>query len=70
MHLPGHTTTLQTRLEIGEHAAAGLNDPQIASVVGCSVWTVRKWRRRPGLGAGHPFNGTQDGCLLGRSATS
>jgi hypothetical protein len=23
-----------------------LNDSQIASVVGCSVWTVRKWRRR------------------------
>ncbi|HET8851606.1 MAG TPA: helix-turn-helix domain-containing protein, partial [Ktedonobacteraceae bacterium] len=23
-----------------------LNDTQIATVVGCSVWTVRKWRRR------------------------
>ena len=34
------------RLEISEHAAAGLNDTQIATVVGCSVWTVRKWRRR------------------------
>ena len=46
MRQRGQTTTFQTRLEIGEHAAAGLNDPQIASVVGCSVWTVRKWRRR------------------------
>lgn len=46
MHLPGHTTTFQTRLEISEHAAAGLNDTQIAERVGCSVWTARKWRRR------------------------
>ena len=46
MRQRGQTTTFQTRLEISEHAAAGLNDPQIASVVGCSVWTVRKWRRR------------------------
>jgi transposase len=29
-----------------EHAAAGLNDTQIAERVGCSVWTARKWRRR------------------------
>jgi hypothetical protein len=36
----------QTRLEISEHAAAGLNDTQIAERVRCSVWTVRKWRRR------------------------
>ena len=46
MHLRGQTTTFQTRLEMSEHAAAGLNDTQIATVVGCSVWTVRKWRRR------------------------
>jgi transposase InsO family protein len=46
MRQRGQTTTFQTRLEISEHAAAGLNDPQIASVVGCSVWTVCKWRRR------------------------
>ena len=46
MRQRGQTTTFEVRLEIGEHAAAGLNDPQIASVVGCSVWTVRKWRRR------------------------
>jgi hypothetical protein len=29
-----------------EHAAAGLKDPHIAERGGCSVWTVRKWRRR------------------------
>ena len=46
MHLRGQTTTFQTRLEISEHAVAGLNDAQIAERVGCSVWTVRKWRRR------------------------
>ncbi len=46
MHLRGQTTTFQTRLEISQHAAAGLNDTQIAERVGCSVWTVRKWRRR------------------------
>lgn len=44
MRVLRQTTTFQTRLEIGEHAAAGLNDPQIASVVGCEVGTVRKWR--------------------------
>jgi hypothetical protein len=29
-----------------EYAAAGCNDTQIAMAEGCSVWTVRKWRRR------------------------
>ncbi|MFL5707116.1 MAG: helix-turn-helix domain-containing protein [Ktedonobacteraceae bacterium] len=46
MRLRGQTTTFQTRLEISEYAAAGWDDPQIATAVGCSVWTVRKWRRR------------------------
>ena len=46
MHLRGQTTTFQTRLEISEHAAAGLNDTRITERVGCSIWTVRKWRRR------------------------
>jgi transposase InsO family protein len=46
MHLRGQTTPFQTRLEISEDSAAGLNDTQIAKAVGCSVWTVRKWRRR------------------------
>ncbi len=42
----GQTTTFQVRLEIMEQAANGLNDTQIATALGCSVWTVRKWRRR------------------------
>src|SRR6266571_8718235 len=46
MRLRGQTTTFQTRLEINEYASAGWNDTQIATAVGCSVWTVRKWRRR------------------------
>jgi transposase len=46
MHLRGRTTTFQTRLEISEYATTGLNDTQIAAAVECSVWTVRKWRRR------------------------
>jgi DNA-binding CsgD family transcriptional regulator len=41
----GQTTTLQERLDIGERAAAGESDPEIATALGCSVWTVRKWRR-------------------------
>ncbi len=46
MRQRGQTTTFQTRLEISEYATAGLNDTQIATAVGSSVWTVRKWRRR------------------------
>src|SRR5260370_2616206 len=46
MRQGGQTPHFQTRLEISEHAAAGLNDTQMAVVVGCPVWTVRKWRRR------------------------
>ena len=42
----GQTTTLQERLEITERAALGQSDPEIAAALGCSVWTVRKWRRR------------------------
>jgi hypothetical protein len=34
------------RLEMSELATAGLNDTQIGTALGCSVWTVRKWRRR------------------------
>jgi putative transposase len=40
----GQTTTFQERLEITERAAAGESDPEIAAALGCSVWTVRKWR--------------------------
>jgi transposase len=46
MRYRGQTTTFQVRVEIMEQAATGLNDTQIATAVGCSVWTVRKWRRR------------------------
>ena len=42
----GQTTTFQERLDISERAAAGQCDPEIAAALDCSVWTVRKWRRR------------------------
>jgi hypothetical protein len=42
----GQTTTFQERLDITERAAAGQSDPEIAAALGCSVWTVRTWRRR------------------------
>ncbi len=42
----GQTTTFQTCQEISEHAATDLNDTHIATAVGCSIWTGRKWRRR------------------------
>jgi len=42
----GQTITFQERLDISERAAAEQSDPAIAAALGCSVWTVRKWRRR------------------------
>ena len=45
MNRRGQTTSFQERLEINERAQAGQSDPEIATVLGCSVWTVRKWRR-------------------------
>lgn len=42
----GQTTTFPERLDFSERAAAGQSDPEIAAALGCSVWTVRKWRRR------------------------
>src|SRR5207302_8033071 len=42
----GQTTTFPERLDITERAAAGQSDSEIAAALGCSVWTVRKWRRR------------------------
>jgi len=45
MNRRGQTTTFQERLDITERAAAGQSDPEIAATLGCSVWTVRKWRR-------------------------
>jgi transposase InsO family protein len=38
-------TTYQERVAITERAAAGESDTVIAAALGCSVWTVRKWRR-------------------------
>ena len=52
MYLRGQTTSFQVRLEIMEQTSTGLNDTQIAIALGCSVWTVRKWRRRS-LKLGH-----------------
>ena len=46
MRQRGQTTTFQVRIEIMEQASAGLHDTKSATAVGCSVWTVRKWRRR------------------------
>lgn len=46
MHQRGQTISFQLRLEIMEQASAGLNDTHIATSLDCSVWTVRKWRRR------------------------
>ena len=45
MRCRGQQTTLQERLTIQTLAHAGQSDPQIASALGCSVATVRKWRR-------------------------
>lgn len=42
----GQTTTFPERLDISERAEACQSDPEIAAALGCSVWTVRKWRRR------------------------
>src|SRR5438046_10447218 len=46
MYQRGQITTFQQRLEIAEQAKTGQNDAQIAQAMGCSVYTVRKWRRR------------------------
>ena len=42
----GQTTTFPERLDISERAAAGQSNSEIAAALGCSIWTVRKWRRR------------------------
>jgi transposase InsO family protein len=41
----GQMTTFEERLAMTERALAGQSDPEIAAALGCSVWTVRKWRR-------------------------
>ena len=40
------TTTVVERVTILERATAGQTDSTIAAAIGCSIWTVRKWRRR------------------------
>ena len=45
MHRRGQKTTFQERILISELAEVGHTDPEIAAYLGCSVWTVRKWRR-------------------------
>jgi transposase InsO family protein len=60
----GQRTTFQERLEMIERAAAGQSDPQIAAALGCSVWTVRKWRRR-----GHDQGRTGLTSQMGRPST-
>jgi hypothetical protein len=40
------TTTVAQRLAIVEQAATGQTDALITAALGCSIWTVRKWRRR------------------------
>jgi len=64
-------TTLQQRLEIAARAEAGESDQQIATALGWSYWTVRKWRRqqhkegRAGLAAvrGRPATGALGSVL-------
>ena len=46
MHLREQPTSFQVRLESMEQARTGLNDTHIATPLGCSLWTVRTWRRR------------------------
>src|SRR6266571_4785509 len=60
----GQTTTFPERLDISERAAAGQSDPEIAAALGCSVWTVRKWRRR-----GQHQGRTSLGSHMGRPIT-
>jgi len=43
---PGQQTSFAERLEIGERWADGQSDEEIASALGLSIWTVRKWRRK------------------------
>jgi transposase InsO family protein len=45
MNRRGQRTTFQERVEIAERAAAGQTDAQSAATLGCSIETIRKWRR-------------------------
>lgn len=46
MVLRGRRTTFKERVEIGERWEAGQSDPEIATALSLTVWTVRKWRRK------------------------
>ncbi len=46
MRARGQPISFSEKLEIGEKAAHGQSDRQIAQELCCSKWTVRKWRRR------------------------
>lgn len=39
-------TTEAQRLRMIELSNQGLTAPQVAEKIGCSVWTVRKWKQR------------------------
>jgi hypothetical protein len=43
MRYRGQTTSYQECVETMVQAAVELNDTQIATALGCSVWTIRKW---------------------------
>jgi transposase-like protein len=42
----GQATDIDERIGIGERAATGQTDAEIAADTGRSIWTVRKWRRK------------------------
>src|SRR5260370_21892813 len=44
MHRRGQKTTFQERIVISELAEGEHSGPEIAAYLGCSVWTVRKWK--------------------------
>ena len=48
MHHQGQQTTFEERILIKELASTGMSDATIGACLGCSVWTVRKWRRIAG----------------------
>jgi PspA/IM30 family len=48
MERRGQRTTIQEQAAISELAAARQTDATTAAVLGCSIWTVRKWRRAAG----------------------
>ena len=43
------TTTVAERMAILERATAGETDAMIAAALGCSIWTIRKWRRQTSI---------------------